>query len=150
MRLTASGVGDLLGKYTALADWKITNILDGEYICDRICEMEYDALDKLKESLDGLSNRDINAYEELMYGLLLSGLAMQMTGHSRPASGAEHHMAHFWEMVVINEEIIAMLEKVHGVKSLEDPDVVVFGFDTTLTYEKLSKACHYIIKETGY
>ncbi|MFQ7422713.1 MAG: iron-containing alcohol dehydrogenase [Anaerostipes sp.] len=33
-----------------------------------------------------------------MYGLLLSGLAMQMTGHSRPASGAEHHMAHFWEM----------------------------------------------------
>ena len=66
------------------------------------------------------------------------------------AFGAEHHMAHVWEMVVINEEIIAMLEKVHGVKSLEDPDVVVFGFDTTLTYEKLSKACHYIIKETGY
>ena len=54
------------------------------------------------------------------------------------ASGAEHHMAHFWEMAVINEEIIAMLEKVHGVKSLEDPDVVVLGFDTTLTYEKLS------------
>ena len=87
MRLTASGVGDLLGKYTALADWKITNILDGEYICDRICEMEYDALDKLKESLDGLSNRDINAYEELMYGLLLSGLAMQMTGNSRASYG---------------------------------------------------------------
>ena len=53
-------------------------------------------------------------------------------------------MAHFWEMAVINEEIIAMLEKV------QDPDVVVLGFDTTLTYEKLSKACHYIIKETGY
>ena len=66
------------------------------------------------------------------------------------AVGSSHHMAHFWEMVVINEEIIAMLEKVHGVKSLEDPDVVVFGFDTTLTYEKLSNACHYIIKETGY
>lgn len=41
------------------------------------------------------------------------------------ASGAEHHMAHFWEMAVINEEIIAMLEKVHGVKSLEDPDIAV-------------------------
>ena len=26
----------------------------------------------------------------------------------------------------------------------------MLGFDTTLTYEKLSKACHYIIKETGY
>lgn len=26
----------------------------------------------------------------------------------------------------------------------ENPDVVVLGFDTTLTYDKLSKACHYI------
>lgn len=26
----------------------------------------------------------------------------------------------------------------------EHPDIVVLGFDTTLTYEKLSKACHYI------
>lgn len=26
----------------------------------------------------------------------------------------------------------------------EDPDIVVLGFDTTLTYEKLFKACHYI------
>ena len=25
-----------------------------------------------------------------------------------------------------------------------DSDIVVLGFDTTLTYEKLSKACHYI------
>lgn len=112
MRLTASGVGDLLGKYTALADWKITNILNGEYICERICDMEYDALDKLKESLDGLTRGEIGAYEELMYGLLLSGLAMQMTGHSRPASGAEHHMAHFWEMAVINDE----LDAYHGEK----------------------------------
>ena len=123
MRLTASGVGDLLGKYTALADWKITNILDGEYICDRICEMEYDALDKLKESLDGLSNRDINAYAELMSGLLLSGLAMQMTGHSRPASGAEHHMAHFWEMAVINDEIDAYHGEKVGVGLIQVSDI---------------------------
>lgn len=26
----------------------------------------------------------------------------------------------------------------------EDPDIVVLGFDTTLTYEKLAKACHYV------
>lgn len=26
----------------------------------------------------------------------------------------------------------------------ENPDIVVLGFDTTLTYEKLEKACHYI------
>ena len=26
----------------------------------------------------------------------------------------------------------------------ENPDIVILGFDTTLTYEKISKACHYI------
>ena len=86
--------------------------MNGEYICDRVCSMEYEALDNLKNSLEGLKNGEIAAYEELMYGLLLSGLAMQMTGNSRPASGAEHHMAHFWEMAVINEEISAY----HGEK----------------------------------
>lgn len=105
MRLTASGVSDLLGKYTALADWKITHLLNGEYICDEICQMEYKALDSLKASLDGLTLGDAGAYENLMYGLLLSGLAMQMTGNSRPASGAEHHMSHLWEMEVLNDFI---------------------------------------------
>lgn len=105
LRLTASGVSDLLGKYTALADWKITHLLTGEYICEEICDMEYQALDSLIASLDGLTTGDTKAYEDLMYGLLLSGLAMQMTGNSRPASGAEHHMSHLWEMEVINDFI---------------------------------------------
>lgn len=105
LRLTASGVSDLLGKYTALSDWKITHLLTGEYICDEICKMEYEALDRLRASLGGLTTGDKDAYENLMYGLLLSGLAMQMTGNSRPASGAEHHMSHLWEMEVINDYI---------------------------------------------
>lgn len=105
LRLTASGVSDLLGKYTALADWKIRHLLTGEYICDEICKMEYEALDRLRASLGGLTTGDKDAYENLMYGLLLSGLAMQMTGNSRPASGAEHHMSHLWEMEVINDYI---------------------------------------------
>lgn len=105
IRLTASGVSDLLGKYTAIVDWKIAHLLTNEYICEEICAMEYQALDSLKLSLDGLLTGDTKAYENLMYGLLLSGLAMQMTGNSRPASGAEHHMSHLWEMEVINDFI---------------------------------------------
>lgn len=104
-RLTASGVGDLLGKYTALADWKIAHILTDEYICGEICSLEYKALESLKSCLDGINQGREEAYEMLMYGLLLSGLAMQMTGNSRPASGAEHHMSHFWEMEVYNDFI---------------------------------------------
>ncbi len=105
LRLTASGVSDLLGKYTALADWKITHALTGEYICEEIISLEEKALDSLTASLDGLRTGDTKAYEDLMYGLLLSGIAMQMTGNSRPASGAEHHFSHLWEMEVLNDYI---------------------------------------------
>ena len=105
MRLTASGVGDLLGKYTCLADWKISHVLTDEYICDELCQMEYDALDRVLPAIDGLVAGEEKAYEDLMYGLLLSGLAMQMIGNSRPASGAEHHMSHLWEMEVINDPV---------------------------------------------
>lgn len=105
LRLTASGVGDLLGKYTALCDWKIGHILTGEYICDTVVDMEYKVLKDLCANLDGIGSHDVTAYENLMYGLLLSGIAMQMIGNSRPASGSEHHMSHLWEMASINEPI---------------------------------------------
>lgn len=111
-RLTVSGVGDLLGKYTALLDWKVANILTNEYICDRVIAIEEEAINEVVYSLEGLNKGDQKAYESLMYGLLLSGLAMQMVGNSRPASGAEHHLSHLWEMHVINQEI----EALHGEK----------------------------------
>ena len=38
------------------------------------------------------------SYEAVTYGLLMSGLAIQMLGTSRPASGGEHHISHLIEM----------------------------------------------------
>ena len=111
-RLTASGVSDLIGKYTALVDWKISSIVIGEYICNKVCNMEIDAVNKLCECVDDLVLGKLEAYEQLMYALILSGLAMQIIGNSRPASGAEHHMSHLWEMEVINKH----LDAYHGEK----------------------------------
>ena len=115
-RLTASGVSDLMGKYIALADWRIAHEVTGEYICERICRMEMDALETVCQCLEGLQDATAEArtesYENLMYALLLSGLAMQMIGNSRPASCAEHHVSHFWEMEVINRHVDAL----HGEK----------------------------------
>lgn len=116
-RLTASGISDLLGKYTALIDWEISHMVTGEYICTRVCELEFSALKEVCDNISllqgDLSDLDtINAYERLMYALLLSGIAMQMTRNSRPASGAEHHISHLWEMEVIN----GPLDAYHGEK----------------------------------
>lgn len=116
-RLTASGISDLLGKYTALADWEISHLVTGESFCTKIYNMEIQAMQEVISCISDLradvsDDKRLRAYESLMYGLLLSGIAMQMMGNSRPASGAEHHISHLWEMEVINDHIDAY----HGEK----------------------------------
>lgn len=96
-RLTASGYGDLLGKYTCLADWELAGLLwDEPYRAD-IAADNRALLPDLAESADAIGRDDPAAIESLFRGLLVSGHAMVRMGNSRPASGAEHHLAHFWE-----------------------------------------------------
>ena len=95
--LKAAGFGDKIGKYTALADWKISNILTGEYYCDSIAELTREGLKKVTEQADRISENDEEAAARVMEGLVLSGLAMKLASSSRPASGAEHVLSHFWE-----------------------------------------------------
>jgi len=96
--LARSGFGDMIGKFIALADWKIAHTLTGEYFCPRIYGLTKDATDAIVASAAELKNGSAEAYEKLMYGLLMSGLAMQLLGNSRCASGAEHHISHLIEM----------------------------------------------------
>lgn len=110
-RLTASGVGDMIGKLVSLFDWQVSNILTGEPLCRDIFDMTKEALDVIIDASDkGAGGGDFPIL--VMKGLLLSGLAMQLAGNSRPASGSEHHMSHFWEMHVANEPT----EALHGEK----------------------------------
>lgn len=49
----------------------------------------------------------------LMTSLIESGIAMLKFGQSHPASGAEHHLSHFWEMEYLRRGSRALL---HGAK----------------------------------
>lgn len=129
-RLTASGMSDLMGKYIALADWKIASLVTDEYICERTIALEEEALEKTVGLIDELKEGEPEAYEQLMYALLLSGIAMQMVGNSRPASCAEHHVSHLWEMKIINDEVDAL----HGEKVSVGPVLV------RRKYEEISQA----------
>lgn len=97
-RLTNSGFGDMIGKFIALADWKIAHLLIGENFCSTIHDMTMDATKAVLESTAAINKGEITAFEKLTYGLLMSGLAMQLLGSSRCASGAEHHISHLIEM----------------------------------------------------
>jgi len=96
--LTNSGFGDMIGKYIALADWRIANTLTNEYFCSKIYDIAINAAKDVTACAELLAKGEISAYEKLTYGLLMSGLAMQMLGNSRCASGAEHHISHLIEM----------------------------------------------------
>ncbi len=116
-RLTASGVGDVIGKITALFDWRAAELLSGEALCPEIYELMKEALDAVIDAAKCSSNGRTFA-EMVMNGLILSGIAMQLQGNSRPASGAEHHLSHFWEMHVINDETDALHGEKVGVGTL--------------------------------
>ena len=111
--LTAAGLADLLGKYTCLADWKISHLLTGEYFCPGIEAMVRQAVDEAVSSVPAIRRGKPGAVVPLMNALCLSGVAMALSGNSRPASGAEHHLSHFWEMRFLQEGRKAVF---HGAK----------------------------------
>ncbi len=113
MNMIAAGFGDILGKYTCLADWKLSHIINGEYYCPTVAGIMNLALTRTIESRDGLKNRDMAAIQKLTEALILAGIAMSYVGNSRPASGCEHHLSHFWEMRFLFEGRKAVL---HGTK----------------------------------
>ncbi len=112
--LTASGVGDIMGKYISLCDWKISSVVTGERWDDEIAALESSAVEKLMTSDPG--SREFGML--LMEALVTSGLAIQVYGTSRPASGAEHHLSHLWEMHCINPPTTALHGEKVGVATL--------------------------------
>ncbi|MDR1705196.1 MAG: sn-glycerol-1-phosphate dehydrogenase [Clostridiales bacterium] len=102
-RMLASGLGDILGKYSALADWKLSHILTGEPMPADLTDVVEKAVRLCANSAHGLAKRDPEAVLRLTEGLLLSGIAMSVYGDSRPASGTEHHLSHYWEMRFLAE-----------------------------------------------
>lgn len=112
--LTASGVGDIVGKYISLFDWKTGNIITGEPIDSEIYSLEEEAVKRVMET-----DLNSNGYtESVMECLILSGMAIQYMGSSRPASGAEHHLSHLWEMHCINAPTPALHGEKVGVSTL--------------------------------
>ena len=93
-----AGFGDMLGKLTALADWKLAEIQANEYYCDTTAQLVQRSVSELLASAEALAVRDEAAVDLLIQGLILCGVAMSLVGQSRPASGAEHMLSHYWEM----------------------------------------------------
>ena len=98
-RMIAAGLGDLLGKSTCLCDWKLAHIITGEHICNNVVELVENCVENVLAIAPQAKDRDPEVLGKIMEGLVLSGVAMSLYGNSRPASGCEHHMSHYWETI---------------------------------------------------
>ncbi|MBQ4269191.1 MAG: sn-glycerol-1-phosphate dehydrogenase [Clostridia bacterium] len=96
--LIQAGFGDVVGKITALADWDLSVKANGDYRCDTCVTLVRNALDKCFAVADGLKTREEKSLQALFEALTMTGVAMALINISRPASGAEHMLSHYWEM----------------------------------------------------
>ena len=129
-----AGYGDIIGKYSCLNDWKLGALINGEYFCDKVYELTYSCAEKVKSLASGINKRDEETVGTLMEALVTVGVAMSFVDCSRPASGSEHHLSHYFE-------ITGILDKKeyfpHGI------DVVFSSVETARVREKLLSSYPY-------
>ena len=111
--LIAAGFGDILGKYTSLFDWKFGSLTNDEPYLPISEEVTVNALHKCVRAVDSIAAGEEAGVAQLMSALIESGIAMLIFGKSHPASGAEHHLSHYWEMEFIKQGYKQLL---HGAK----------------------------------
>ena len=104
MDMLQAGFGDIVGKYSCLNDWKLSALINGEYLCQQVYDIVYDTALKVETLAEGVRNRDEAAVCALMDALVVVGIAMAYVGNSRPASGSEHHLSHFFEITGILDD----------------------------------------------
>lgn len=94
---TRAGLGDLLANPSALVDWRLAAEAGAEEVDDFAALLAQSATDLVYDSAPaGLAGGapGIAFLHRLLRGLVLSGLAMEIAGSSRPCSGAEHLISH--------------------------------------------------------
>jgi glycerol-1-phosphate dehydrogenase [NAD(P)+] len=85
-----SGVGDLVSKFTAVADWKMAFHKTGIPVDDFAALVS----DASVYQFMARPKRDLEGIRLLGTALLLNGISMSICGSSRPASGSEHLISH--------------------------------------------------------
>ena len=88
--LWLSGVGDLVSKLTAVVDWKLAFHAVGEQVDDLAALLS----DATVYQFVGAPTFDAAGTGLLGTALMLNGIAMEICGSSRPASGSEHLISH--------------------------------------------------------
>ena len=92
--MTLSGLGDALGKFTSLAEWKLNHLCANEFYCPETAALVRREVSELLTVAEHAPRESGEFFDALVRTLLVTGIAMQMLGNSTPASGGEHYISH--------------------------------------------------------
>ena len=98
-RMNQAGFGELMGMFTAPADWYVANVVGADASYDDVVVRLYrDGADKLLGAADGVAAAEPDALAELARQMTLTGIAMGVAGRTAPLSGTEHTISHLLDM----------------------------------------------------
>jgi len=98
-RLTASGCGDIMAKYTAVRDWKLSHLLRGEYFGEYAASLAEAAVSRIIENGDLIRAGSEAGVRVVVEALIHCGTIISIAGSSRPCSGSEHLFSHALDMI---------------------------------------------------
>ena len=121
-----AGLGDMLAKYVSVCEWRIGRIVTGEYYCEEVAKAVRAALAACMAGAKGLLQGDETAAKAVMDGLIVSGIAADWAGVSRPVSGTEHYFSHIWDM---RAAALGTPSSLHGVQCAIGTLKTLKGYD---------------------
>lgn len=110
--MTCAGIGDLLARNTANADWKLSELIRGTYFCPVPFQMMSSYQDRFLSEINSLGENDPEAIAFLGDAVLVSGYSMTvLDGETSPSSGSEHILSHFFDF---QHNIFDLPKNLHG------------------------------------
>jgi glycerol-1-phosphate dehydrogenase [NAD(P)+] len=97
VRFVRAGIGDAISNINAIADWELANRVKGEKIDGLAAAMARQAGEAVLRHPGGVG--DNGFLQVLAEALVLTGIAMSISGDSRPASGSCHEINHAFDLL---------------------------------------------------
>ena len=96
--MIAAGYADIIGKYSALNDWKLSHLVNGEYLCPFVYDLVLNKTNEVRALAPALVKKEPAAVATLTEILVMIGVCLTLLSTTRPGSGSEHHLSHYFEI----------------------------------------------------
>ncbi|MGW0204867.1 iron-containing alcohol dehydrogenase family protein [Streptomyces sp. NPDC003233] len=96
-RFVRAGIGDAISNINAVADWELSNRVNGEKIDGLAAAMARQAGEAVLRHPGGIGENEF--LQVLAEALVLSGISMSISGDSRPSSGSCHEINHAFDLL---------------------------------------------------